>query len=175
MPSSASMRDNEGTYRPLTNTRRGQVRSPKRNGVRWPAVTAPVGARMASNVDSAIGAGFVKCQSSLRIVGKPAAWKLAMARSRTCDNHAGPSGRAVENCSRNAVLTSGSRSLLGGHPVVAAFLELQRQLLSARTGNAPVDQHMNMIGHDVIEQPLIVRHDKERVVLAAQLVHAVRH
>src|SRR5687767_2537979 len=147
--------------RPLMNTSRGHDVSPKSSGVRCEADTAPLGARIGTNVDSAIGDGLVKCQSSFRVVGNPAAWNAAIACSRMGANHAGPSGRAVLNCSTNAVLTLGSRPLLGCHPVVAALLQLQRQFLATGPGDAAVDQHVHLVGDDVVEQSLVVGDHQE--------------
>src|SRR4030095_9438609 len=97
-----------------------------------------------------------------------------MARARTSESHAGPSGRAMPNCSANAVPTSGSRALFGGDPVVTALLELQRELLPARPRDAPINQHVHAIRHDVVEEPLVVRDYKKRVISAPKLVYTIR-
>ena len=48
-------------------------------------------------------------------------------------------------------------------PVVALRLELERQLLAARLHDPPVGEHVHEVGHDVVEQPLVVRdHDERR-------------
>src|SRR5687768_12133379 len=173
MPSSPSVFESADTNRPLTNTSRGHDASSKSHRVRSSVVNAPLGGRIGPNVASAIGDGLVKCQSSFLVVGKPAAWKLAIARSRIAVNHAGPSGRVLLKCSTNAVLTSGSRSGFGGDPVVAALLELERQFLAAGSRDPAVNEHVDPVGHDVVQESLVVRDDQKRVIAAPKLVDAV--
>src|ERR1700722_8934469 len=62
--------------------------------------------------------------------------------------------------------------LVRRYPVVALFLELQREFLAARADDTAVEEHMHEIGYDVIEQPLIVRDDQLRGVGALQFVDA---
>ena len=111
----------------MTNTSRGHDASPNSQGSIAFVEGTFAGALMGWNVDSAIGAGLVKCQSSFRIVGKPDDWKLASARSRTAASHCGPSGRTVVKKSRNPVLTSGSRAL----PATSREGRLARDLIAA--------------------------------------------
>src|SRR6185312_1750811 len=73
-----------------------------------------------------------------------------------------------------AELMSISRRL-AGDPVVAAFLQLQSQAPVAAAGNSAAHQNMHEVGNDVLEQPLVVRHEEERALRRAQLVHPVRH
>ena len=46
-------------------------------------------------------------------------------------------------------------------PVVAALLELERQCLVTSPQDAPVREHVHEIGLDVVEEPLIVRHQDD--------------
>ncbi len=47
-------------------------------------------------------------------------------------------------------------------PGVALLLQLQGQLLAARADDPAVDQHVHEVGHDVVEQPLVVGDHQER-------------
>src|SRR5207244_5548499 len=57
-------------------------------------------------------------------------------------------------------------------PAVAPFLELERQLLAARARDAAVSEDMNEIGHDVVQQPLIVGHHENRALRRAHRRYA---
>src|SRR3954451_2600569 len=59
------------------------------------------------------------------------------------------------------------------HPVVALFLKLESKLLSAFFDDASVGQHVHLIRNDKIQQPLIMRHQDDRVVGGAKLVHTL--
>src|SRR5919109_1469913 len=60
-------------------------------------------------------------------------------------------------------------------PVVAFALELERQLLAARLDDAPVEEDMDVVRRDVLENPLVVRHQDHGVVGAAEAVHTPGH
>jgi hypothetical protein len=49
----------------------------------------------------------------------------------------------------------------GAEPGVALLLELERQLLAAGADDAAVDQHVHEVGHDVVEQALVVGDDEK--------------
>ena len=57
-------------------------------------------------------------------------------------------------------------------PAVALLFELQRQLLAAGLHQPAIAQHVHEVGHDVIEQPLVVRHDDDRAIGPAHGVDA---
>ena len=63
--------------------------------------------------------------------------------------------------------------MLDADPVVAARLELERKLLAAGLDDAARLHHVHVVGHDVVEQALVVRHQHDRVVLGGELVDAV--
>src|SRR5438105_8964204 len=44
-------------------------------------------------------------------------------------------------------------------PGVTPLFELQSELLAAREGDAAVDQYLEKVGDDVVQEPLVVRHD----------------
>src|SRR5262249_31254 len=60
-------------------------------------------------------------------------------------------------------------------PAVAFIFQLQRQLLPARLDDAAVEKDMHPVGHDVVEQPLVVGDDEDPAILAAQGVDTVGH
>ena len=57
-------------------------------------------------------------------------------------------------------------------PRVALLLELERELLAAGPHDPAVDEHVDEVGNDVVEQPLVVGHDEHRALGRAQRVHA---
>ena len=52
-------------------------------------------------------------------------------------------------------------------PAVALLFELERQLLAARPDDAAVRQHVDDVGHDVVEQTLVVGDEQHRAIGAA--------
>src|SRR5262245_55992793 len=67
----------------------------------------------------------------------------------------------------------GGRLLL--EPGVAPFLELEGELLAAGADDAALDEHVQEIGNDVVEQPLVVRDDDHGALGRAELVDAAGH
>src|SRR5262245_16126111 len=65
----------------------------------------------------------------------------------------------------SSVLSGGLALELG----VAAFLQFQRQLLAARLLDAALRHHVHPIGHDVVQEPLIVGDDEHRPAVGLQL------
>src|SRR6185312_5928533 len=123
-------------------------------------------------------------QFSSRDVGSPwvcSACKALCLRSRLMTS----AGRepAVLACScemrvargiRTAELMSISRSL-AGDPVVAAPLQLEGKRAVAAASDPAAHQNVNEIGHDVLQQPLVVRHEQERALGRTQLIDSIRH
>src|SRR5690606_35865759 len=60
-------------------------------------------------------------------------------------------------------------------PVVTLFFQLQRQFLSPRTDNAAVIKDVHKVGHDVLQQPLVVGNEHKGIVFITQLVHTPCH
>ena len=56
------------------------------------------------------------------------------------------------------------RHLALGDPGVTVFLELERERLVAALDDPAVDHHMHEVGHDVVEQALVMRDDHERAL-----------
>src|SRR5215470_320288 len=73
------------------------------------------------------------------------------------------------------IAASRSRSSGAAEMRVAALLELQRQLLVARLQDLAAAEHMDAVGLDVFEEPLIVRDEDDRALGVAQAVDAGRH
>src|SRR3954447_6260060 len=64
--------------------------------------------------------------------------------------------------------------LLRGHARVAALLELERELGSARTHDAAIHEDVHVVGPDVVEDALVVRDHEHAEIRAGQRVHALR-
>ncbi len=62
--------------------------------------------------------------------------------------------------------------VLGADPVVPARLQLEREVLAAGLDDAARIHHVHVVGHDVVEQTLVVRDQDDRVVLRGELVDA---
>src|SRR4029453_2988517 len=71
-----------------------------------------------------------------------------------------------------------ARRLAGGDlfpdPVIALPLELESQLLATGLHDAAVEEHVDVVRLDVLQEPLVVRHQDHAVVGAPQAVHALR-
>src|SRR5207244_4515389 len=78
-------------------------------------------------------------------------------------------------CARYRCVRSSScsscRLELFADPVVALLLELLGELLAARAHDAPLREDVDEVRHEVVQEPLIVRDQDHRVVLAAQRIH----
>src|SRR5258706_6122175 len=61
------------------------------------------------------------------------------------------------------------------HPVVPLRFQLVRQLRSARLDDAAVDEHVDEVGLDVIQYPLIVRDQQHAKLGTGEGVHPFRH
>src|SRR5436190_19517671 len=61
------------------------------------------------------------------------------------------------------------------HPLIAARFELNGKLLAAGLHDAATFHHMHIVGHDVIEQTLVVRDQNDRIVLIRKLIDTARH
>src|SRR4051812_1589423 len=123
--------------------------------------------------------------SSTRRCGSPAASKRLNAASRR-PAAPGSAGRAFAKVTARAVSAAvfiGRISAFTTKPQtsrhlflilgVAFFLQLERQLLAAGAHDTALRQHVHDIGHDVVEQPLIVRDHDEAALGRAQLVDAL--
>src|SRR5262245_62790735 len=60
-------------------------------------------------------------------------------------------------------------------PIVSLLLQLDRQFLAARFDDLAAVEDVDEMRLDVIEQPLVVRDQDDRVILVGQLVDAARH
>src|SRR5690606_41324204 len=71
------------------------------------------------------------------------------------------------------------RSLLLGleflDPAVAALFKFVSQFTAPGADNAATGEHVHIIGHDVIEEALIVRDDDQSAIRRAHAVDAVSH
>ena len=62
-----------------------------------------------------------------------------------------------------------------GDPIVALFLEFQREFFVAGFHDAAITEHVHKVGDDVVEQALVVRDDELRVVLTLQVIDPAGH
>src|SRR5262249_48182977 len=120
---------------------------------------------------------FAYFQFSSREVGSPLAARASRARRR-------PAAAPWPPCSARALLANswamrsvsalmGSRRSrrLAGDEVITPPLELDGGRAVAAGGEAAATQHVHVIRHDVLEQPLIVRHQHAGAVRRALRVH----
>src|SRR6202521_584871 len=127
--------------------------------------------------------------SSTRRCGRPCsskAWNAAARRSamrrspgsvaRTAANAAASAASAAVFMglisARITTQSAGSRRL-GLELGVAARLEVERQILAAGFHDAAFGEHVHDVGHDVVEQPLVMRDHDGGAVGRAQPVDAV--
>src|SRR6266516_7015991 len=128
--------------------------------------------------------------SSTRRCGSPRASKLwnAAARRSAMRRSPGSFARTAANASASAVsaavfigLISGRITIFAGSGRlglvfgVAARLQLQRQILAAGLHDPALGEHVHYVGHDVVQQALVVRDHDRGAVGRAQPVDAVRH
>src|SRR5580765_7906286 len=121
---------------------------------------------------------FAYFQFSSRELGSPLASSASSARRR-------PTAAAwPPPCSTGALLAKSwaMRSVsvlmgprrsrrLAGDEVITAPLELEGERAVAAAGDAAADKHVHIVRHDVLEQPLIVRHQHAGAVRRALRVH----
>src|SRR5215475_4612807 len=103
----------------------------------------------------ASGARFVYFQSSNAVVGNPTALKRVAARPRSAAMASLPSRRPASGrwSMADVMASAAGRGLEGA---VAFFLELAGQALVAGLHDAPLRQHMDEVGHQIVQQPLVV-------------------
>jgi hypothetical protein len=83
---------------------------------------------------------------------------------------------------RDAVDAHGSAPVMAGaaagrrigfDPLVAALLELERELPATGPDDPTLVHHVHVVGNDVVQKPLVMRHQHDGVVLAGEPVHAL--
>src|SRR5690606_18964529 len=60
-------------------------------------------------------------------------------------------------------------------PAVATLFELEGELTTARTYNTPIRQYMHMVGHNVIEQTLVMCDHDQGTIRRAEAVDTIGH
>src|SRR3984957_15716904 len=123
--------------------------------------------------------------SSTRRLGSPLASKRRNAASRPAATPRPPGRRAfaAANSSTSAVSAAvliGSTVMTASRPLVlvariALGLELERELLTTGAHDAAAREHVDDVGHDVVEQALIVGDHDHGAFGRAQPVDAVGH
>ena len=79
----------------------------------------------------------------------------------------------LDHFSLLAQASAGSRDVVP-HPIVALFFELQGQILAAAELDPAAHHDVHVIGHDVVEQPLVMGDQEHAEIRPAQRVDAVR-
>src|SRR5215467_4720071 len=144
-----------------------------RNGSMSIAGRGDFGGPASTNLPSAIDATFVNRHSSSCVVGNPIVtnWRHASSRKR-----ANPSAvlkdRAVRSRSaayesRACAMSASRRSLSDSRrfePAVPSLFQLERKFLAASADDPAVRQDVHFVGHDVVEEALIVGHQQERAI-----------
>src|SRR5262252_7784221 len=121
---------------------------------------------------------FAYFQFSSREVGSPLAARASRARRRPTAA-AWPPPRSTCALLANswamrsvsALMGSRRSRRLAGDEVITPPLELEGERAVAAAGDAAADQHVYVVRHDVLEQPLIVRHQHTGAVRRALRVH----
>jgi len=75
-------------------------------------------------------------------------------------------------------LLSGHREPVRGRifdPAVPFRLEFQSELLASGFDDAAIHEHVDSVGRDIVQQALVVSHQQDRPLGAAQAVDAVRN
>src|SRR5229473_1919155 len=180
--------DSSATNAPSTNTRRRHSTSARI----WAAVRARAlvvaSGTPASGLASRISARrSVYFHSSTRRCGRPCASKRWNAASRRAATSRPPGNRplteanAAESAVSAAVLMGCTSAvmavsrrlfLIGG---IALGFELERQLLAAGTHDAALREHVHDVGHDVVEEPLVMGNHDHGAIGRAQPVDALGH
>src|SRR5712691_3702411 len=187
--SSATRSESSATKAPSTKVIR---RAP------MPASSAPAPfARRFARASGTAASGFasrisarrsVYFHSSTRRCGRPSASKASNAAARRSAMRQSPGSfaRTAANASASAVsaavfigLISGRITIFAGSGRlglvfgVAARLQLQRQILAAGLHDPALGEHVHHVGHDVVEQTLVVRDHDRGAVGRTQPVDAV--
>src|SRR5215467_12717112 len=179
--------ESSGTKAPSTNTTRrasiaGSVaRTPLARA--FAAVSGTPASGLASRMSARKSVYF---HSSTRRCGKPSVSKRRKASSRSAPTAPAPGSApltAAKLCAsavsaavligRTSAFIAVSRHLfliLG----IAGGFEIERQLLIAGLHDAAAREHVHHVGHDVVEQALVVRDHHEGALGRAQPIDAVR-
>src|SRR5437870_100183 len=177
--------DSSATNAPSTNTRRRHSTSARIWAAVWARALVAASGTLASGLASRISARrSVYFHSSTRRCGRPCASnrRNAASRSAAMASPARPALRAANAsaraCSAAVLIGRTSAFMISGRLLfaelgIAAGFELERQLLAAALHDAAAGEHVHHVGHDVVEQPLIVRDDHHGAVRRAQGVDAV--
>src|SRR5262249_40642747 len=179
--------ESSGTKAPSTNTtRRTSIAGSMARTSLARAFAAASGTAASGSASrmSARKSGYF--HSSTRRCGKPSVSKRREGSSRRAPTAPAPrSARltaaklwasavsAAVLIGRSSAFIAVSRHLFLVLGIAGGF-ELQRQLLVAGLHDAAAREHVHDVGHDVVEQALIVRDHHERALGGAQPIDAVR-
>src|SRR5665647_1675819 len=186
-PVSGERSESSGTKAPSTITSRRQSRPANICPADLACCLAAASGGGASGYDSRISARrSVYFQASTRRCGRPPASKRLNASSRSAATAPllgnvprAPANESASACSAGVLMARtstfmASRRLAGIFGVALGF-ELKRQFLAAGLHHFAPGHHMHHVGHDVVEQPLIMRDHDHRALGRAQAVDAVGH
>ena len=139
----------------------------------WSAIGADVGEAelLVARRREALGAGSAAAAAPRATSARPA--RAARPRDASTRLDVGVA-RVRRRRSAVAVMLMPGATASCFEPAVALRLELERQLLAARLDDAAVGEHVHEVGHDVVQQPLVVRDDDDGALGAAQRVDAAR-
>src|SRR5712692_1010082 len=180
--------ESSGTYAPSTKTmRRASIEASMAPASLARALAAASGMPASGFASRMSARRSVYFHSSTRRCGRPSVSKRRKASSRSAATAAAPGSARLTTAKFSA--SAVSAAVLIGRisafiatsrrfvPVlrIARGLELERQLLAAGLHDAALGEHVHHVGHDVIEQALIVRDHHEGSIGRAQPVDAVGH
>src|SRR5215831_18041837 len=180
--------ESSGTNAPSTKTmRRASIEASAAPALRASALAAASGTP-ASGLASRINARrSVYFHSSTRRCGRPSLSNRRNASSRSAATAPAPApGSAPLAAAKFAASAASAAVLIGWISAfiatsrrlvlvlrVAGGFELERQLLAAGLHDAPLGEHVHHVGHDVVEQALVVGDDHHGALRRAQAVDAV--
>src|SRR5262245_42239621 len=179
--------ESSGTKAPSTNTtRRASIAGSMARTSLARAFAAASGTAASGSASRMSARKSVYFHSSTRRCGKPSVSKRRKASSRSAPTAPAPGSArltaaklwasavsAAVLIGRTSAFIAVSRHLFLVLGIAGGF-EIERQLLVAGLHDAAAREHVHHVGHDVVEQALVVRDHHERALGGAQPVDAVR-
>src|SRR5207249_8753065 len=98
--------------------------------------------------------------------------KRARRRTRNC--------LCCDRCRRRlfqfslSILANCHFTALFASPIVTTLLQFERQLFPAAANDAPGHHNMDMVGHDIVQKPLIMSDQKNSDIRSSERVNAMR-
>src|SRR6516164_5219739 len=164
--------ESSGTKAPSTNTtRRASIAGSMASASLASAFAAGSGTAARGFASRMSARKSVYFHSSTRRCGKPSVSKRRKASSRSAPTAPAPGSAPLTAAKLCAIAVSRHLFLVLG---IAGGFEIERQLLVPGLHDAAAREHVHHVGHDVVEQALVVRDHHEGALGRAQPIDAVR-